>query len=112
MKDGKFTNLPPQKSPPEDEPTVPEIDKSPAKATQTPYQQMIKRFSKAKAHVTTIRKTKKRKMNGGGSGFLQGLPSMSEVVSDRLGVWDATTVTMRDCLVISILMWRLAKRRG
>ena len=111
MKDGKFNNLPTHNPPPEEEPTpAPEIDKSPTKATQSSYQQLSKRVRNAKACVATIRRTKKRKMNGDGAGFLERVPSASLTVRDRLGVLDAPAVPTRDRLVMSTLLSHLVRR--
>ena len=111
MKNGNFTNLLTHNSPLEDKHTSPEMDKHTVKATQNPYQQMSKRISKAKAHVKTMRKTKKRKMNGDDGGFLQGVPSMSAAVWDRLGFLNAISGPRRNCLVISNLLQPPTRRR-
>ena len=73
---------------------------------------MSERISRAKACIATTRKAKKRKMNGDGRGFLQGVPSMSAAVQDRLGLLDATALPMQDCHVISNLLRPPARRRS
>ena len=59
----------------------------------------------AEACDMTMRKTKKIKMNGDGSGFIQRVSSILVEVWDRLGFLNTTTMSMRDHLVISNLLW-------
>ena len=59
----------------------------------------------AEACATTMRKTKKIKMNGDGGGFIQRVSSIVVEVWDRLGFLNTTTMSMRDHLVISNLLW-------
>ena len=83
MKNGKFINLPTHDPQKEVASHIAPVDKTPPNERQqkkSAYKQLLEMVKSVETQATAIRKKKKRKTNGNGIEFLQGMPLTSMAV--------------------------------